>query len=101
MAFKMKGFSGFHKNGNPKGVAKAAKKAADVQQEKGSTKVGGYTTSGIPDSYTTASGKKISSAGVDEGNLSKTQVDKDGRKFVVVQEDAAGTKAGTKLYLPK
>jgi len=102
MAFKMKGFSPFDKEVRPldERAKTAQKKAeADADREKASTKEGGHTAYGTPDSYTTASGKKISSAGVDEGNLSTVKVDGDGNKYVVVQEDARDTPAGTKLFI--
>ena len=82
MAFKMKGFSPFDKNG-------------DTDPKKGS-----YTTHGNPSKYTTASGKSVDSANVDEGNLSTVQ-EAGGRKFVVVQEATENFKAGTKLYINK
>ena len=64
-------------------------------------KEGSYTTHGNPSKYTTDSGKSVSSANIDEGNLSTVKTGSDGRKFVVVQDATEKFKAGTKLYLPK
>ena len=64
-------------------------------------KKGSYTTHGNPSKYTTASGETVSSANIDEGNLSTVKTGSDGRKFVVVQDATEKFKAGTKLYLPK
>jgi hypothetical protein len=62
-------------------------------------KEGSYTTHGKPSKYTTSSGKSVSSANIDEGNLSTVKTGSDGRKFVTVQDDTAKFKAGTKLYI--
>tara|TARA_R100000084_G_scaffold4816_1_gene1946 strand:+ start:468 stop:1211 length:744 start_codon:yes stop_codon:yes gene_type:complete len=62
-------------------------------------KEGSYTTHGNPSKYTTASGKSVDSANIDEGNLSTVKTGSDGRKFVTVQDDTAKFKAGTKLYI--
>ena len=69
------------------------------------TEKGQRTTYGDPETYTkyvSASGKPVDSAKVDEGNLSEVRVDeKTGRNYVVIQEDSAAGKAGTRLYINK
>ena len=62
-------------------------------------KEGSHTTHGNPSKYTTASGKSVDSANIDEGNLSTVKKDSNGRKFVTVQDDTEKFKAGTKLYI--
>ena len=63
-------------------------------------KPGDHTTHGKPSKYTTASGKSVDSANIDEGNLS-TVKEAGGKKYVVVQDDTEKFKAGTKLYISK
>ena len=68
------------------------------------TEKGQHTTYGDPETYTkyvSASGKPVDSANVDEGNLSEVKVDKDGRNYVVIKENSAAGKAGTRLYINK
>ena len=91
MAFKMKGFSGFQKNGGSD-----PKKDGTV-----GTEAGQKTTSGIPGTFTTGDGKTVKSTEVDEGNLSGVQTNDKGQKFVVVQEATERFAAGTKLYINK
>ena len=74
------------------------KSAMKLDKKKGQVKKGSYTTHGNPSKYTTASGKSVSSANIDEGNLS-TVKQAGGRKFVVVQDATERFKAGTKLYI--
>tara|TARA_R100000773_G_C4168377_1_gene83137 strand:+ start:119 stop:523 length:405 start_codon:yes stop_codon:yes gene_type:complete len=62
-------------------------------------KPGGYTTHGNPSKYTTSSGESVSSANIDEGNLSTIKTDSNGRKFVTVQDATEKFSAGTKLYI--
>ena len=58
-----------------------------------------YTTYGMPDNLYTEYGQKISTAGVDEGNLSGIhRVHKDG-EYVTVQDDTQRFRGGTKLFL--
>jgi cell envelope opacity-associated protein A len=88
---------------------KAAVDAAPMKMKKESSKKpkerttnvkpGGYTTHGNPSKYTTSSGKSVSSANIDEGNLSTIKTDSDGRKFVTVQDSTEKFSAGTKLYI--
>jgi len=87
----MRGYSAFDKNGD-----------TDPKKDGTSgTKEGQHTTHGIPSKYTTASGKPVDSANIDEGNLSTVKTGSDGRKFVVVQDATAAHTAGTKLYINK
>ena len=80
-----------------KKLSRSAMKLDD--KKKGEVKEGSYTTHGNPSKYTTAAGKSVSSANIDEGNLSAVKKGSDGRKFVTVQDDTAKFKAGTKLYI--
>lgn len=80
MAFKMKGFSPFTKNGDDKKGAK----------------VGQYTSAGIPKNLFNADGSKINTNNIDEGNLSKIKIESGtNRKYV---EYVEGSKAGGRLY---
>tara|TARA_R100000329_G_scaffold86834_1_gene73191 strand:- start:497 stop:778 length:282 start_codon:yes stop_codon:yes gene_type:complete len=79
-----------------KSTMKMAKQSA-MKLDK--NKEGSYTTHGNPSKYTTASGKSVDSANIDEGNLSTVKKDSNGRKFVTVQDDTEKFKAGTKLYI--
>tara|TARA_R100000278_G_C5434370_1_gene151383 strand:+ start:60 stop:323 length:264 start_codon:yes stop_codon:yes gene_type:complete len=84
MAFKMKGFSGF-------------KSSPMKQDKKSETKVGQYTTSGIPKFLYDADGAKINTVNIDEGVLSKIKVESGtNRKYV---EYTTGSKQGGRLYL--
>ena len=77
-------------------------KPGHKKPEGSGTEKGQHTTSGDPDAYSEESKSKkklLSSVNIDEGNLSTVKVDKDGSKYVVVQDDTAAHKAGTKLYL--
>ena len=96
MAFKMKG-SPMQRNfgiGGPMNKNGDPKKDGTV-----GTNVGQKTTSGIPGAFTTASGTKVKSADVDEGNLSGVKTNDKGQKFVVVQEATDRFPAGTKLFI--
>jgi hypothetical protein len=73
------------------------KKQAAMKKEH--IKPGDHTTHGNPSKYTTASGKSVDSANIDEGNLSTVMDSPGGKKYVVVQEDTERFKAGTKLYI--
>ena len=92
----------------PKGVSrekadakrKARARAKDLTARKpkeSGQKEGQYTTYGDPDFYFDNSGKKISSANVDEGELSTVKKDKNGRRYVEKSSDVGGGK----LYLDK
>ena len=64
------------------------------------TEKGDYSGYGIPDFLYDADGKKINTAGVDEGNLSKIKVEEDtNRKYVVIQEKSVVGDPGGRLYL--
>mgnify|MGYP003117713768 CR=1 FL=1 len=80
----MKGFSGF---GN----------SPMKQDKKSKTKVGQYTTSGIPEFLYNADGTKINTLNIDEGNLSKIKVESGTNKKYV--EYTTGPKEGGRLYL--
>ena len=79
-------------------------KPGHKKPEGSGTHEGQHTTHGDPETYTKTSKSKklyLSSVNIDEGNLSTVKVDKEGNKYVVVQDDTATHKAGTKLYINK
>tara|TARA_R100001015_G_C4532575_1_gene98611 strand:- start:303 stop:593 length:291 start_codon:yes stop_codon:yes gene_type:complete len=96
MAFKMKGTPMYRNYG----VGSPAKKGHGPTPGD-PVKTGDHTTHGNPSKYTTASGKSVDSANIDEGNLSKVMDSPGGKKYVVVQDDTERFKAGTKLYINK
>jgi len=77
-------------------------KPGHKKPETSGTHEGQHTTHGDPETYTKKSKTKklrLSSVSIDEGNLSTVKVDKDGNKYVVVQDSTDNHPAGTKLYL--
>ena len=93
--------SGMKMKKSPAKMGHSPKKMKKSAMKLDKNKEGSYTTHGNPSKYTTASGESVSSANIDEGNLSTVKTGSDGRKFVVVQDATEKFKAGTKLYLPK
>ena len=104
MAFQMKNMAYWKAKNNHAGVGSPLnqQKPGYKKPEGSGTEKGQHTTHGDPETYTkyvSASGKPVDSAKIDEGNLSKVQVDDKGRNFVVVQDDTDNHDAGTKLYI--
>ena len=59
-----------------------------------------YTTSGMPESLFMKDGRQVNTVDIDEGNLSKVQIDEEtGLECVEVMEDTVDHKKGEKLYL--
>ena len=87
MAFKMKG-APYQKNKEYTPQTKSNKKDVTPQTSKNydagtGTKRGQSTSTGVPEFLYTASGKKISSENIDEGQLSTIKKNKMGRRYVV------------------
>ena len=103
MAFQMKNMAYWKAKNNHAGVGSPLnqQKPGYKKPEGSGTEKGQHTTHGDPTKYVDSSGNPVKSANVDEGNLSKVQVDDNGRNFVVVQEATTTHKAGAKLYINK